>query len=71
MTEFCQQNDIKLLPFGTVAGGLLSEKYLGAPADKCASLWKAVAARSFASLQEINGRRPAHVQPVLSSLQCF
>ena len=35
MLEFCQQNGIKLLPFGTVAGGLLSDKYLGASADKC------------------------------------
>ncbi len=31
MVEFCQQNDIKLLCYGTVAGGFLSEKYLGLP----------------------------------------
>lgn len=35
---FCQQHDIKILPFGTVAGGLLSDRYLGFPASECASL---------------------------------
>jgi aryl-alcohol dehydrogenase-like predicted oxidoreductase len=29
MVEFCQQNNIQLLAYGTLAGGLLSEKYLG------------------------------------------
>ncbi|MBH8576345.1 aldo/keto reductase [Nostocaceae cyanobacterium CENA369] len=29
MLEFCQQHDIKLFTYGTVCGGLLSEKYLG------------------------------------------
>lgn len=29
MVEFCQRNNIKLLCYGTVAGGFLSEKYLG------------------------------------------
>ena len=29
MAEFCQQNGITLLTYGTVLGGLLSEKYLG------------------------------------------
>jgi aryl-alcohol dehydrogenase-like predicted oxidoreductase len=28
MIQFCQQHDIKLLTYGTVCGGLLSEKYL-------------------------------------------
>ena len=31
MVGFCQENDIKLLAYGTVCGGLLSEKYLGRP----------------------------------------
>ncbi|MBW4564863.1 MAG: aldo/keto reductase [Mojavia pulchra JT2-VF2] len=31
MIQFCQQQDIKLLTYGTVCGGLLSEKYLGKP----------------------------------------
>ena len=29
MTEYCKQNNIVILPFGTVAGGFLSDKYLG------------------------------------------
>jgi aryl-alcohol dehydrogenase-like predicted oxidoreductase len=29
MIEYCQQNDIKLLAYGTLGGGLISEKYLG------------------------------------------
>lgn len=31
MTELCRQHDIKLLAFGTVAGGFLSDKWLGKP----------------------------------------
>ncbi|WP_341524681.1 aldo/keto reductase [Nostoc sp. UHCC 0302] len=31
MVQFCQQHDIKLFTYGTVCGGLLSEKYLGKP----------------------------------------
>ncbi|QLE56990.1 aldo/keto reductase [Nostoc sp. TCL26-01] len=31
MVEFCQQHDIKLFTYGTLCGGLLSEKYLGQP----------------------------------------
>jgi len=31
MVQFCQAHDIKLLAYGTVCGGLLSEKYLGQP----------------------------------------
>ncbi|OGE32326.1 aldo/keto reductase [Candidatus Daviesbacteria bacterium RIFCSPHIGHO2_02_FULL_36_13] len=31
MVEFCQQQGIKLLCYGTVAGGFLSERYLGVP----------------------------------------
>jgi aryl-alcohol dehydrogenase-like predicted oxidoreductase len=29
MIPFCQQHDIKLFTYGTICGGLLSEKYLG------------------------------------------
>lgn len=29
MSQFCQQHEIKLLAYGTLCGGLLSEKYLG------------------------------------------
>ena len=31
MIEFCQQNNIQLLAYGTLGGGLLTEKYLGQP----------------------------------------
>ena len=31
MSQFCQAHDIRLLSYGTVGGGLLSEKYLGQP----------------------------------------
>lgn len=31
MVPFCQQHDIKLFTYGSVCGGLLSEKYLGKP----------------------------------------
>ncbi|MFB2979461.1 aldo/keto reductase [Microseira sp. BLCC-F43] len=31
MIQFCQQHDIKLFTYGTLCGGLLSEKYLGQP----------------------------------------
>lgn len=31
MSQFCQQHHIKLLAYGTLCGGLLSDKYLGQP----------------------------------------
>ena len=31
MSSFCQAHDIQLLTYGTVGGGLLSERYLGQP----------------------------------------
>lgn len=34
MIEFCQKNSIKLLCYGTISGGFLSEKYLGMPEPK-------------------------------------
>ncbi len=40
MTELCQQHDIKILAFGTLAGGFLSQKWLGqagAPTDELAT----------------------------------
>lgn len=30
MADFCAQHGIKLLPYGVLAGGFLSDKYLGA-----------------------------------------
>lgn len=34
MVKFCQENNIKLFTYGSVCGGLLSEKYLGKPEPK-------------------------------------
>lgn len=34
MVNFCQEHDIKLFTYGTVCGGLLSEKYLNKPEPK-------------------------------------
>ena len=34
MIKYCQEHDIKLLTYGTICGGLLSEKYLGKPEPK-------------------------------------
>jgi aryl-alcohol dehydrogenase-like predicted oxidoreductase len=30
MVEYCREAGIKLLPYGVLAGGLLTDKYLGA-----------------------------------------
>jgi aryl-alcohol dehydrogenase-like predicted oxidoreductase len=38
MIQFCQQHNIKLLTYGTVCGGLLSEKYLGKPEPRSGDL---------------------------------
>jgi aryl-alcohol dehydrogenase-like predicted oxidoreductase/enamine deaminase RidA (YjgF/YER057c/UK114 family) len=34
MTEFCQKHDINLLAYGTLAGGFLTERWLGKPEPK-------------------------------------
>ena len=34
MIPYCKDQSIKLLPYGTVAGGFLSERYLGVPVSK-------------------------------------
>lgn len=38
MSKFCQQHDIKLFAYGSVCGGLLSEKYLGQPEPRGGNL---------------------------------
>ena len=38
MSEFCRQNNIQLLAYGTVGGGLLSKRYLGQPEPRGAAL---------------------------------
>lgn len=37
MSAYCAANGISLLPYGTVAGGLLSDKYLNVPASRHAA----------------------------------
>jgi aryl-alcohol dehydrogenase-like predicted oxidoreductase len=39
MVQFCQQHDIKLFTYGTLCGGLLSEKYLGQPEPRGGELY--------------------------------
>ncbi len=34
MAAYCAEQGIKLLPYGVLAGGILSEKYLGAKPDE-------------------------------------
>jgi aryl-alcohol dehydrogenase-like predicted oxidoreductase len=38
MAEFCRNHDIKLLAYGTVCGGLLTERFLGEPEPRRAQL---------------------------------
>jgi aryl-alcohol dehydrogenase-like predicted oxidoreductase len=38
MTSFCQEHEVQLLAYGTICGGLLSEKYLGQPEPSRAAL---------------------------------
>lgn len=41
MVEYCAANNIRLLPYGVLAGGFLSDAYLGVPASGCviARMW--------------------------------
>ena len=34
MSDFCLQHGIGILPYGVLAGGFLSDKYLGVPSSK-------------------------------------
>jgi len=38
MIQFCQEHNIQLLTYGTICGGLLSEKYLGQPEPRGGAL---------------------------------
>ncbi len=35
MADFCAAHGMRLLPYGVVAGGLLSDRYLGAQPSEC------------------------------------
>lgn len=49
LTEICEQHDIKLLAYGTVAGGFLTERWLDQPAPEVESLdtWSQMKYRRF------------------------
>jgi len=49
MTEFCLAHGVKLLAYGTLAGGLLSEKWLGRPEPKADEIadWSKMKYRRF------------------------
>lgn len=49
MSELCQQHRVKLLAFGTVAGGFLTERWLGKPAPDVNALenWSLMKYRRF------------------------
>jgi aryl-alcohol dehydrogenase-like predicted oxidoreductase len=34
LAPYCAQHNIKLLPYGVLAGGFIAERYLNLPADK-------------------------------------
>jgi aryl-alcohol dehydrogenase-like predicted oxidoreductase len=56
MAAFCAAHGISLLPYGVVAGGLLSERYLGVPAAKAGDMMDTYSLGKYARvLQETGG----------------
>jgi aryl-alcohol dehydrogenase-like predicted oxidoreductase len=49
MVQFCQENNVKLLPYGTLCGGLLSEQYLGQP-EPFSGLLKTASLRKYKNM---------------------
>ena len=49
MTDFCLEHDVRLLAFGTLAGGLLTERWLGSPAPSADEMvtWSQMKYRRF------------------------
>ena len=49
MTKLCQHHDVKLLAFGTIAGGFLTEKWLGQsePKNETLSTWSQMKYKRF------------------------
>ena len=67
MTEICQQHGVKILAFGTLAGGLLSERWLNQPerrADKM-DTWSQMKYKRF--IDQAGGWD--HFQELLNTLQ--
>jgi aryl-alcohol dehydrogenase-like predicted oxidoreductase len=54
MVQFCQKNDIKLFAYGTLCGGLLSEKYLGQPEPRGGEL-KTASLRKYKNMVDAWG----------------
>jgi aryl-alcohol dehydrogenase-like predicted oxidoreductase len=54
MIQFCLEHDIKLLTYGTVCGGLLSEKYLGQPEPRGGEL-KTASLRKYKNMVDTWG----------------
>jgi len=54
MSQFCLEHDIKLLTYGTVCGGLLSEKYLGQPEPRGGDL-KTASLRKYKNMVDTWG----------------
>lgn len=54
MVQFCQEHNIQLLAYGTLCGGLLSEKYLGTPEPHTTEL-NTVSLRKYKNMVDIWG----------------
>jgi aryl-alcohol dehydrogenase-like predicted oxidoreductase len=54
MVAFCQNHNIKLLTYGTVCGGLISEKYLGKP-EPTGSVLNTVSLRKYKNMIDMWG----------------
>lgn len=67
MTTFCQQHDIKLLAYGTLCGGLLSEAYLGQPEPNWMSL-NTASLKKYMNMISLWGNWPLF-QQLLMTLQ--
>jgi len=65
MSEFCLANGIRLLAYGTLAGGLLSERWLGQPEPDALSDWSKMKYKRF--VDQIGGW--AVFQTVLATLK--
>jgi diketogulonate reductase-like aldo/keto reductase len=59
MAKFCVENDIKLLCFGTIAGGLLTEKYLRKPEPSLSS-WSTMKYKRYILLLLLPLHAPAN-----------
>jgi aryl-alcohol dehydrogenase-like predicted oxidoreductase len=68
MIEFCKQHNVKLLAYGTVLGGLLSEKYLGVPEPSPSDL-TTTSLRKYLPFIKQWGDWDTHFQPLLRAMK--